>query len=56
MFEDNLANLSTCKELGMTTILVGHKEDKEIPAFVDIEAPELDSFLHSLSGYLNRAS
>ena len=55
MFEDNLANLSTCKELGMTTILVGHKEDKEIPTFVDIEAPELESFLHNLVGRLNGA-
>ena len=55
MFEDNLANLSTCKELGMTTILVGHKEDKEIPAFVDIEAPELESFVHNLVGRLNGA-
>lgn len=53
MFEDNLANLATCKELGMTNILVGGKEGDKIPPFVDFVAPKLEVFLHSLTGRLN---
>ena len=53
MFEDNLANLATCKELGMINILVGAKEGNDIPPFIDLAAPKLEVFLHSLIGRLN---
>lgn len=53
MFEDNLANLATCKELGMTNILVGDNKGDKIPSFIDVVAPNLEVFLHSLTGRLN---
>lgn len=53
MFEDNLANLATCKELGMTTIWVGGEKTNKNEPFVDIAATKLDAFLEGLIGRLN---
>ena len=48
-FEDAPANLAPAHALGMTTVLVGAKDQVERPGFIDYVAPDLAAFLAAAS-------
>lgn len=48
MVEDNLANLSTCKTLGMFNVLIADNMPSEAMSFVDIHVSEIDIFMEKI--------
>lgn len=53
MLEDNLANLATCKDLGMVTVLIGHEDAAHVPDYVDVDAANVGSFMQAFKGQLH---